>query len=177
MTRMRPMKRSVVRELLVGTGAAYAATKVMDKVTIVFQERQSESSKRREKEVQEQPAYTKAAEKLAQMWGGRLEPEEAERLGQQLHMVLGLSGGPIAGLLAARGMNPVRAGILTGLGMWLLVDEGANAIMGFTPPAPAYPPETHLRGLVGHLAYGGVLGTLLGLGTVLYARRARQTDE
>jgi uncharacterized membrane protein YagU involved in acid resistance len=69
-------------------------------------------------------------------------------------------------------MNPLGAGILTGLGIWLVVDEGANPVMGFTPPAPAYPRETHIRGLLGHLAYGGTLGALLGLGSLLFVRRS-----
>jgi hypothetical protein len=73
-------------------------------------------------------------------------------------------------------MNPLGAGILTGLGIWLVVDEGANAVLGFTPPVPAYPRETHIRGLLGHLAYGGALGALLGLGSVLFARKRKAED-
>ena len=140
------MERSLTREVLLGTGAALAATKVMDRVTTAYHERQSETSKRRERELQEEPAYTVAAEKLGEIQGKRLDQEEAERLGQRLHLGLGVSGGVIAGFLAARGMNPVGAGILTGLGIWLVVDEGANAVLGITPPAPAYPRETHVRG-------------------------------
>jgi uncharacterized membrane protein YagU involved in acid resistance len=67
-------------------------------------------------------------------------------------------------------MTPLVAGLLAGLGMWLLVDEGANAALGFTPPATAYPRETHLRGLLGHVAYGGALGVLLSVGDRLFLR-------
>jgi hypothetical protein len=170
------MERSLTREVLLGTGAALAATNVMDRVTTAYQERQSEMSKRRERELQEEPAYAKAAEKLAEVWGKRIDQEEAEQLGQRLHLGLGVSGGVIAGFLAARGMNPLGAGILTGLGIWLVVDEGANAVLGFTPAAPAYPRETHIRGLLGHLAYGGALGALLGLGSLLFARKRKPRD-
>lgn len=167
------MQRSLTKEVLLGTGAAVAATKVMDRVTTAFQERQSEVSKRREREVQEEPSYTKAAERLAEVQGRELDKVQAEQLGQRLHLGLGMSGGAVAGFLAARGMNPVGAGILTGLGIWLVVDEGANAVLGLTPPAPAYPRETHIRGLLGHLAYGGALGALLGLGSLLFARKRK----
>jgi hypothetical protein len=170
------MERSLTREVLLGTGAALAATNVMDRVTTAYQERQSEMSKRRERELQEEPAYTKAAEKLAEVWGKQIDQEQAEQLGQRLHLGLGVSGGVIAGFLAARGMNPLGAGILTGLGIWLVVDEGANAVLGFTPPAPAYLRETHIRGLLGHLAYGGALGALLGLGSLLFARKRKPRD-
>ncbi len=164
------MERSLTKELLVGTGAAFAASKVMDRVTTAYLERQSEGSRRRENELQEEPSYTKAAEKLGEVSGRDLDDRDAEELGQRLHRGLGLSGGAVAGVLTARGMNPLAAGMLTGLGMWLLVDEGANAVFGFTPPAPEFPRETHIRGLVGHLAYGGTLGALLGIGNLLFVR-------
>jgi hypothetical protein len=167
------MERSLTREVVMGTGAGHLASKVMDRVTTAYQERQSEESKQRERQVQETPAYVKAAEKLAQARGRYLDRVRADELGHRLHRALGLSGGLTAGFLAARGMNPVLAGLFTGLAMWLLVDEGANAAMGFTPPAPAYPPETHIRGLLGHAAYRAVLGGLLGVGSLLFARKRR----
>jgi hypothetical protein len=163
------VRKSLMKEIVLGTGAAYVATKVMDWITTVFLEQQSEASKRREKELQEEPAYVKAAEKLADLRGTQVDKQEAEQIGQRVHMGLGLSGGPVAGFLAARGMNPLRAGVITGLGMWVLVDEGANAVFGLTPPPPAYPREAHLRGLVGHLTYGAVLGALLGIGNALFS--------
>lgn len=168
------MERSLTKEVLLGTGAGLAATKVMDQVTTAYQERQSEASRRRERELQEEPAYAKAAEKLAEVRGEAIDQERAEQLGQRLHLGLGASGGLMAVFLAARGMNPVGAGILAGLGIWLVVDEGANAVLGLTPPAPDYPRETHIRGLIGHLAYGVALGALLGLGNLLLARKRRR---
>jgi hypothetical protein len=167
------MKRSVTNEVLLGIGAGYLASKLMDRVTTAYLERQSEASKQREEQLQDVPAYVKAAEKLAAVRGLDLDQERAEHLGLRLHRGLGLSGGVAAALLASRGMNPVGAGILTGLGLWLVVDEGANALFGLTPPPTAYPRETHVRGLVGHLAYGGSLGILLGVGNMLFLRRGR----
>jgi hypothetical protein len=170
------MKRSLLNEAMLGVGAGYLASKLMDRVTTAYQERQSEGSRQREKELQEEPAYEKAAERLAQLRGENLDQERAQQLGLRLHRGLSLSGGVIAGLLTARGMNPLGAGVLTGLGLWLFVDEGANALFGLTPPPTAYPRETHVRGLVGHLAYGGTLGVLLSLGNAVFLRSDGNVD-
>ncbi len=51
-------------------------------------------------------------------------------------------------------MPPVVAGLLTGLGLWAVFDEGLVPALGFSAPNGAYPLSTHLRGFVGHLAYG-----------------------
>jgi hypothetical protein len=166
------VKRRPMSESVVGIGAGYLASRLMDKVTTAYQERQSGASRRREKELQEEPAYVKAAERLAEIGGQNLDQERAERLGLRLHRGLGMSGGVIAGLMVARGMNPLGAGILTGFGLWLLVDEGANALFGLTPPPTAYPRETHVRGLLGHLTYGGALGALLAVANALLWRRS-----
>jgi hypothetical protein len=168
------MKRSLTNEALLGIGAGYLASKLMDGVTTAYQERQSEASKQREKELQEGPAYVKAAEKLAEIRRAQIDQEQAEQLGERLHRSLGLSGGFTAGMLVARGTNPLVAGIFTALVMWLFIDEGANAVFGLTPPPTAYPPETHVRGLVGHLAYGGALGILLAVGNLLFLKGGRR---
>jgi hypothetical protein len=168
------MERSLIKESVLGPAAAFAATKVMDRVTTAFQQGQSTESLEREKELLEEPAYVVAAKKMADARGEHLDQETAERIGSQLHIGLGLFGGLVAGVFAARGMNPLAAGILTGLGIWVVFDEGANAALGITPPVPEYPRETHLRGLVGHLAYGTALGAFLGLGNLIFRRRRRE---
>ena len=102
------MKRSLTDEVLLGVGAGYLASELMDRVTTAYQDRQSEASKQREEELQEEPADVKAAERLAQIRGHDLDQQRAERLGLRLHRGLGLSGGVTGGLLVARGMNPGR---------------------------------------------------------------------
>jgi hypothetical protein len=64
-------------------------------------------------------------------------------------------------------MSPLKAGLATGTGGFLLVDELANGLF-FTPPPQSYPVESHLRGVVGHLTFGATLGVLLAV-----ARRLR----
>ena len=102
------MKRSLTNQVLLGIGAGYLASKLMDRVTTAYQDRQIEASKQREKELQEEPADVKAAERLAQIRGHDLDQQRAGRLGLRLHRGLGLSGGVTGGLLVARGMNPGR---------------------------------------------------------------------
>lgn len=162
------MRQSVTIRVLLGAGAGYVASKLMDRVTTAYQKRQSEGSKQREKELLEVPAYVKAAEKLAEVGGTQIDQRRAEEVGEGLHRGLGVAGGLVAELVVARGANPIGAGILTALGMWLFIDEGGNAVLGLTPPPTAYPWETHARGLVGHLAYGSALGIMLTLGNLRF---------
>jgi hypothetical protein len=68
----------------------------------------------------------------------------------------------VASALTRRGVPPVRAGLASGAAGFLLVDELANSLF-FTPPPQAYPVESHLRGLVGHLTFGATTGALLAL--------------
>jgi hypothetical protein len=73
----------------------------------------------------------------------------------------------VAAALARNGVPPVTAGLASGAGGFLLVEELANSLF-FTPPPQAYPVESHLRGAVGHLTFGAATGVLLAL-----ARRLR----
>lgn len=52
-------------------------------------------------------------------------------------------------------MPAPQAGILAGLALSAIVDEGLNPIIGSSAPPQAYPLSTHVRGLAGHLAYAG----------------------
>ena len=66
--------------------------------------------------------------------------------------------GVIASVLINRGTPPLLAGTIVGLAAWLLVDEGLSL-----PTFRQYPPESHIRGLVGHTTYGLTAGALLSL--------------
>jgi hypothetical protein len=50
----------------------------------------------------------------------------------------------------------VRAGVATGAGAFVLVDEGAAITK-----VRAYPVESHLRGVIGHTAFGLAAGAML----------------
>ena len=77
-----------------------------------------------------------------------------------MHQSLGQLYGVVAAALTRRGVSPMAAGVASGMGGFLLVDELANGLF-FTPPPQAYPVESHLRGVVGHLTLGVTMGALL----------------
>lgn len=159
--------KGAIRVLFAGAAAGYLAGQVMDKATTRFYERQSDASKERENELLPDGAPLASARKLAGLIGVEPTDDQAGQLASTLHQSLGQVYGVAAAALTRRGVNPVRAGVAVGMGGFLLVDELANSLF-FTPPPQAYPIESHLRGLVGHLTFGAATGVLLAL-----ARRLR----
>jgi hypothetical protein len=159
--------RSAIRVLFVGAAAGYAASQVMDKATTWFYGRQSDASKERENQLLPEGAPIASARKLAALVGAEPTDEQAGQIATALHQCLGQGYGVAAAALTRRGTPPLAAGVAAGMGGFLLVDELANSLF-FTPPPQAYPAESHLRGLVGHLTFGAVLGVLLAV-----ARRLR----
>jgi hypothetical protein len=159
--------KGAIRVLLVGAAAGYLAGQVMDKATTWFYERQSDASKQRENELLPEGAPMASARKLAGLVGAEPTDEQAGELAAGLHQALGQLYGVVAAAMARRDIAPVTAGLATGAGGFLVVDELANSLF-FTPPPQAYPVESHLRGVVGHLVFGATLGVLLAV-----ARRLR----
>jgi hypothetical protein len=159
--------RGAVRVLLVGAAAGYAAGQVMDQATTWFYERQSDASKRREGELLPEGAPMASARKLAALVGAEPTDEQAGRIAKAIHQSLGQLYGVAAAALVRGGMSPLKAGLASGVAGLLLVDELANSLF-FTPPPQAYPVESHLRGVVGHLTFGATTGVLLAV-----ARRLR----
>jgi hypothetical protein len=156
-----------IRVLLVGAAAGYLAGQAMDRATTWFYGRQSDASQQRETELLPEGAPLAAARKLAGLVGAEPTDDQAGQLALAMHRSLGQLYGVVAAALTRRGVAPVTAGVATGVGGFLLVDELANAVF-FTPPPQAYPVESHLRGAVGHLTLGATLGALLAV-----ARRLR----
>jgi hypothetical protein len=154
--------KGAIRVLVVGAAAGYLAGQVMDKATTWFYERQSDASKRRESELLPEGAPMASARKLAGLVGAEPTDDQAGTIASTLHQSLGQLYGVVAAALARNGVPPVTAGLASGAGGFLLVDELANSLF-FTPPPQAYPVESHLRGLVGHLTFGATTGALLAL--------------
>jgi hypothetical protein len=132
----------------------------MDKATTWFYERQGDASRRRENELLAEGAPMASARKLAGLVGAEPTDDQAGQLAAAMHRSLGQLYGVVAAALTRRGVPPVAAGVTAGVGGFLLVDELANGLF-FTPPPQAYPVESHLRGLVGHLTFGTTTGVLL----------------
>ncbi len=159
--------KGAIRVLLVGAAAGSVAGQVMDRATTWFYARQSDASKRRESEVLPEGAPLASARKLAGLIGYEPTDEQAGTIASSMHRSLGQLYGVAAAALTRGGVSPLAAGVATGMGGFLLVDELANSLF-FTPPPQAYPVESHLRGLVGHLSFGTATGVLLAV-----ARRLR----
>ena len=166
-------KRSsdTVRDLAIGAAIGYCASRVMDRATDWYFEHQSEASRRREEEVAPGGTLVLAGRWLAKTLGRDVTDEEAERIGWVIHRVLGVTYGTAAAALARSGVSPLQAGIATGATAFVLVDEGFMSAF-VTPPPWAYLPESHVRGIVGHLAYGGAVGAMLAVAHRLGALRA-----
>ena len=154
--------KGAIRVLFIGGAAGYLAGRVMDQATTWFYERQSDASKQREGALLPEGAPVASARKLAGLIGAEPTDEQAGTIAATLHQGLGQLYGVAAAALTRRGVPPVRAGLASGAAGFLLVDELANSLF-FTPPPQAYPVESHLRGLVGHLTFGATTGALLAL--------------
>jgi hypothetical protein len=152
--------KGAIRVLLVGAAAGFLAGKAMDQATTWFYGRQSEASKRREQELLPEGAPLASARKLAGLIGAEPTDDQAGAIAQALHQSLGQGYGVVAAALTRGGVQPLAAGLGTGMAGFLLVDELANSLF-FTPPPQAYPVESHLRGVVGHLTLGATTGVLL----------------
>ena len=164
---------SVVWGISIGAAIGYGASWAMDRATGWYLERQSETSKRREQEVAPGGAPVLAGRKLAGWIGREITDEEAARIGFVVHRSLGVAYGITAAAFARAGARPLRAGIATGATAFVLVDEGFMSAF-VTPPPWAYLPESHVRGVVGHLAFGGAVGAMLAVARRLGALRAKK---
>ena len=87
--------------------------------------------------------------------GRELSEEQHDAAQQLVHYAIGV--GPAAGYALLRDELPVRGparGLLYGLGVFLLQDEGINAVTRLGADPRDYPWQAHGRGLVSHLVYG-----------------------
>jgi hypothetical protein len=154
--------KGAIRVLVVGAAAGYLASRVMDQATTWFYERQSDASKQREGELLPEGAPMASARKLVGLIGAEPTDDQTGTIATALHQSLAQLYGVVAAALTRRGVPPLRAGLASGAAGFLLVDELANSLF-FTPPPQAYPVESHLRGVVGHLTFGATTGILLAL--------------
>jgi len=152
-------RSSIMAAVALGLIGGYAGTKALDAVTIKLSARESEAAAQQEKAVSPGNPYTIGARKLTKMLGLTLSDEQLEKVGNLVfHYGLGISWGAIYPMLRLlTGLGPVPAGLLTGGVLWLVIDEGLTPVLGLSAPDSAYPWETHVRGALGHLAYGATL--------------------
>jgi hypothetical protein len=145
-----------IGDLVRGTLAGIVATWAMGRVTTYLYEEENELARRREDEAREgKTAYGIAAEKAAGIAGRDLSDQEREEAGAALHWALGAGAGAVYGALRGRvpGVD-AASGLVFGTVFFLAIDEGANTLLGLTPPPEEFPWQAHARGLAGHLVFG-----------------------
>jgi hypothetical protein len=156
-----PTAADVWTDAALGAIAGAAATAAMTPLTTYLSKRQPESAKRQEKEVSEllgAKPTVKVAQKAAAAVGTVIPPARRSLAGQVVHDGFGTFWGAALGALASRWKPlPPGAGVALGILLWLSIDEGALPALGLSAKASAYPRQTHVRGLAGHLLYGVVL--------------------
>lgn len=142
-------------DLALAAAGGLVATKAMEPVTTKLYQRASEADRQREQRVSPGLPYRVAAKKMSDRLGLRPSDQQLDRAGLILHYGLGIGWAPLYVLLRRRWRMPApQAGIVTGLALFAIVDEGLNPIIGSSAPPQAYPLSTHVRGFAGHLAYG-----------------------
>jgi hypothetical protein len=150
---------ALARDLAVGAAAGYVGSRVMDQVTTAVYARTSEEDKRREKAANPEGTGLSVGTAIAGVLGKEGDAAEAYVLAGRFHRGLGLTYGAVAAALVRRGVPPLQAGLVTGAGAFVLVDE--LALSAVLPPPSAYPAASHLRGVAGHLSLGATVGVLL----------------
>jgi hypothetical protein len=109
------------------------------------------------------PAHV-AVNEIAAVAGHELSPQQPHSMGVATHYLIGI--GPAAIYGTVRSQYPAITagrGSLFGLGLFLLQDEGLNAMSGLSGKPDDYPWQAHGRGLLAHLVFGVVTESVLRL--------------
>lgn len=144
-------------ELLRGSLAGAVGVWIMDRVDWFMFRHEDPAARRRTESVRPgglDPAHL-AVNRAADRLGTSLQPRQPHPAGLTMHYGLGV--GPAALYAVARHRldwpGPARGAAL-GLSLFLLQDEGINAMSGLAAPLNEYPWQAHARGLVAHLLLG-----------------------
>lgn len=147
---------------IAGAAAGAIAVWTMDRLDWFAYNHESEEARKRTIAARpdgKDPAHV-MADKLAGVAGKSVsQPSPA---GLMVHYSLGIAPGAIYGALyeTAPALSAGR-GSLFGLALFLLQDEGLNAVSGLSGKPKDYPWQAHVRGLVAHVVYGVVTDTIV----------------
>lgn len=156
----------VVGDLVKGAIAGAVGVWAMDLVTQWMWDREDPRALRQEVEARPEgldPAHV-IANRAAEAMGRELTPRQPHPAGIGVHYGLGIMPGAAYGVLRDR--VPVLGaggGLLYGLALTLIEDEGMAPALGLAGKPTAYPPQAHVRGLVGHLVLGATTHATLNL--------------
>lgn len=81
------------------------------------------------------------------------------RVGQVVHVGVGMLAGGVYGAATAPPRDPLRRGAALGAILWAGLDELAVPLLGLADRPTAYPPGSHLQALAAHLGYGVATAT------------------
>jgi hypothetical protein len=149
------MVRHIIRDTVIAWVSGYVGVRVMDPVATAVYNLASEADKEQEKQASPGVAYEVAARDLAARAGLHITDSEAAAAAQAFHIGLGIQEGQFYVALRRRtGLGMLSAALLSGLALFIGVDEALTPAMGWSAPASAYPRSTHVRGLVAHITLG-----------------------
>lgn len=149
------MKNKKLITAVISLGSGYLATKLMEKASSLFYELAPKKIKEIENQVRPGSPPQIAAQKAAALFGKTLSAEEAEKAGTVVHIGLGMCMAPLYAVIKnTTHMSPLTVGLITGVTISCIVDEGITPKLGFSAPNRDYPWQTHLRGVAAHLVYG-----------------------
>jgi len=147
--------RDVMSSAAAGVIGGYVGTKVMNPVTTKLYELAPEEDKQREKAVSPGSPYKIGAQKVAGALGLKPSTEQLDLAASLMPYTVGIGGGLLYVILRRRlRVNPLVASLTAAMTLFGVVDEGLTPTLGLSAPNGEYPLSTHVRGFLGHLAYG-----------------------
>ncbi|CDZ90102.1 DUF1440 domain-containing protein [Rhodococcus ruber] len=162
----------LLTDAVIAPVAGYAATKVMEPVSMKLYQLESDETRRREDAARPGSPSQIAADKTLGLLGIHLDDKARERAGTAFHYGLAISWAPVYALLRrTTGLTPVAAGLASGAAMSLIVDEGITPLAGFSAPNRDYPAVSHLRGFAAHLAFGIAVAAVTETAWTILGRR------
>jgi hypothetical protein len=152
-------------DLLRGALAGAVGWVAMDQVLRMMYDHEDPVARAREDRARDGiPALENAAERMGEMVDVTLSSRTRQRAGTALQWAVGIGAGVLYAVLRDR-LPAARAGrgLAFGAAFSLVVDEGLVPLLGLAPGPTAFPWQTHARGFIGHLVFGGVADATLEL--------------
>jgi uncharacterized protein DUF1440 len=151
-------------DLTRGALAGAAGTWFMDAATtgLAAQQPQEVTAKEQAAMPRGRSAVDNLVDRVAGQLGVAISEEQRPVVTQAVHYALGVVPGALYAVLRRRvPLVGAANGALYGTLLWAINDEYLNMTLGLAGPAEAYPTESHVRGLVGHVALGTATDTVL----------------
>ncbi|MEC9483754.1 MAG: DUF1440 domain-containing protein [Halomonas sp.] len=153
--------RNVMMDALLGAVAGTVGVWALDRIDWFMFNHEDPAARRQTQAVRPHhaaPAQV-AADKAAEAMGKEVSNPEKSVPGTMIHYSLGTIPGAIYGAMHTPLIGTGR-GSLFGLSLFLMQDEGLNAISGLSARPSDYPWQAHARGFIAHLVYGVATDTV-----------------